>query len=165
VVHGIDYSVSIDALVDIYQLADKYDIPGLRHNAIDELYSFVSTGLQKTTAHNTFKDHFMDCIARVCGPDAVQFADTTIRTTILDLCQENCLSLFQNKAFLKRYTRGQLFDVESATAFGTSLGARLLTSNGLSIGESIGFFGTTNNHLTDGYAVKFYLLRLLKTLD
>jgi hypothetical protein len=158
VVQGIDYSVSMDALVDIYQLADKYDIPELRHNVIDELYNFVSTGLQETTAHDTFKVYFMDCIARICGPHAVQFADTTIRTTIVDLCQENCLSLFHNKAFLQRYTRGELFDIESATALGIDLGTRLLTSNGLPTGEASmarGSIGKTNHHLTEGYVINF----------
>lgn len=73
----------------------------------------------------------MDCIARVCGPDAVQFADNSMKTMTMELCQENCIALLRNKAFLQRYARGELFDVQSATAFGMDLGARLLVSSGL----------------------------------
>jgi hypothetical protein len=157
VLHGRDISVSLNKLVDIYQLAGKYDIPGLRYNAIVELYGLVSHGLQKTSANTTFRNSFVDCVARVCGPDADQSADSMIRTAILDLCQENCLSLFQNKTFLQRYMRGELFDIQSATAFGIHLGARLLTSNGIPAEEAEGLLGTKNRHRLERYVMAFIL--------
>jgi hypothetical protein len=129
--HGLGSSVSMDKLIDIYQLADKYDIPGLRHYASGKLYISVIESFHDSSGNITFRDPFMDCIARLCGPDAVQFADNSIKTMIMELCQENCIPLLQNKAFIQRYARGELFDVQSATVFGTDLGARLLASKGL----------------------------------
>lgn len=81
--HGMGFSVSMDKLVDIYQLADKYDIPGLRHYAFDKLYSSATSSFYEPSWNITFRDSFMDCIARVCGPDAVQFADSSMKTMII----------------------------------------------------------------------------------
>jgi hypothetical protein len=127
-VRGQDYSLSLDELIDIYQLADKYDIPELRRNAEDTLYSVVFGDFQNLSSNPTDKNNFVDCIARVCGPDSLQFADSSMKTIVLEPCLENCTSLFQNKTFLQRYAKGELFDVESATAFGMEVG-RLLASS------------------------------------
>lgn len=133
----------MDGLIDIYQLADKYDIPGLRADADSTLY-LVMSDFPDLSLDNPSNHSFIDCVSRVCGPDAVQSADNTMKTTIIRLCQENCLSLFQNKSFLQRYTRGELFDVESATAFGLILGVRLLKSNNIAAEEADGFLETNS---------------------
>jgi hypothetical protein len=131
--------LSIDGLIDIYQLADKYDIPDLRISADAMLYSLASSDFRRLSANSASLDSFLDCVARVCGPNSLQFADNTLKTTVLEVCQKNCVPLFQNKLFLKRYTGGEVFDVESAAAFGMGLGSRLLKSNGMAADEADGF--------------------------
>jgi hypothetical protein len=136
---GLDALLSIDRLIDIYQLADKYDIPDLRISADARFYSLASSDLQDLSTNTISIDSFLDCVARVCGPNSLQFADNRLKTTVLEVCQENCIPLFQNKPFLQRYTGGELFDVESAAAFGMELGSRLLMANGMPADEADGF--------------------------
>jgi hypothetical protein len=97
----------------------------------------------------------VDCIARVCGPDSLQFADNALKTIVLKICQTYAISLLENKTFLQRYTRGDLFDVGSATAFGVELSGRLLTSKGTAAGDTDGFpnvrLVTKNQYTTDRY--------------
>lgn len=136
---GLDALLSIDRLIDIYQLADKYDIPSLRNSADARLYSMASSDLHNLGANTTSVDSLLDCVARVCGPCSVQFADDRLKTTFIEVCQENCVSLFQDKLFLQRYRGGELFDVESAATFSMELGSRLLMSNGMPAEEADGF--------------------------
>jgi len=124
-------------LLDIYQLADKYDIPALRRSAGDKFFELAYRDL--STLSGTSGSTFVDCIARICGPKSLQFADNTIKNRIMELCQEDCISLLRNKAFLQRYTKGELFDGGTAAAFGMGLGRHLLESKGIFAQEADGF--------------------------
>lgn len=129
----------MNGLIDIYQLADKYDIRNLCCSADSRLYTLASSVLQNSGPNTTSTGLFLDCVARVCGPDSLHLVGNRLRDTIIEVCQERCISLFQDKTFLQRYTRGELFDVESAAAFGMDLGGRLLINNGMPAAEANGF--------------------------
>ncbi|KAI4773342.1 hypothetical protein E4T52_11681 [Aureobasidium sp. EXF-3400] len=156
---GLDNLLSIDRLIDIYQLADKYDIPSLRQSAVYRLPVLAYRVIRIPTITRRMSN-FLDCIARVCGPDSVQFADNTLKTIVLKICQTYAISLLEDKAFLQRYKRGELFDVGSATAFGVELSGRLLTSNGTAAGETDRFpnvkLSTMDSCTTDRYMISFF---------
>jgi hypothetical protein len=126
-------------MVDIFLLADKYDIPNLRQHTTCRLNDCAYREFQNLDANNPSRDDLVDFVARICGPDSFQCADNAMKTRVMEICQENCISLFQNKTFLRRYTKGELFDVESAAAFGMELGHRLLKSKGIAAKEADGF--------------------------
>jgi hypothetical protein len=156
-----DQWITIEELVDVYMMADKYDIPKLRHDVNSMLYSLIHA-VEDLSASATFKNSFIDCIARVCGPDAPQLADNTMKTRIMEICQENCVSLYQNKNFIQRYARGELFDVQSAADFGIGLGARLFTSRGSRHEKADSFLRYSSfmryHHETDKYVISPILL-------
>jgi hypothetical protein len=134
-----DRSVTMDELIDIYQLADKYDIPEIRRSVDNMFCELAYIGLSDINASTTSGSHFVNCVARVCGPNSIQLADNTIKNSILQICHEECVRLFQNNAFLQWYKKGELFDVENAATFGMGLGRRLLASNGIAAEEVYGF--------------------------
>jgi hypothetical protein len=134
-----DRSVTMDELIDIYQLADKYDIPEIRRNVDSMFCELAYIHFSGKNASTTFESYFVNCIARVCGPNSIQLADNTIKNSILQICHEVCIRLFQNNTFRQWYREGELFDVESAATFGMGLGRRLLASNGIAAEESDGF--------------------------
>jgi hypothetical protein len=126
-------------LIDIYQLADKYDIPEIRRN-VDNMFcelAYINASDQNTSTAS--ENYFLDCVARVCGPHSIQLADTTIKKSILQICNEGCVKFLQNKSFLQRYRRGELFDVESAATFGMGLGRYVLACNNIIAEEADGF--------------------------
>ena len=162
---GLDDLFSIDGLIDIYQLADKYDIPILRQSAVNRLPVLAYRVIHIPTNTTHMRD-FVDCIARVCGPDSLQFADNTLKTMVLKICQTYAVSLLKRKMFFQRYTRGELFDVGSATAFGVELSGRLLTSKGTAAGDTDGFpnvkLSTMDPCTTDRYVKISISLCVLK---
>jgi hypothetical protein len=155
----------MEELVDVYMMADKYDIPKLRHDVNSMLYSLIHA-IEDLSENATFKNSFIDCIARVCGPDAPQLADNTMKTRIMEICQENCVSLYRNENFVQRYARGVLFDAQSAADFGMELGARLLTRRGHSHGRADSFLRYSSfmrNHCEpDRYVISSNPLDVLK---
>ena len=131
-----DRSLTMGELVDVYLLADKYDVPGLRQSASNKFRVMTYNKFRFPSVSAISTVEFVDCIARVCGPDSLQSADGAMRALVIEICQKNSISLLQNNAFVHRYTRGELFDLESATAFGMELGDCLLKSKGYIIGEA-----------------------------
>ncbi|KAH0384981.1 hypothetical protein KCU92_g3911, partial [Aureobasidium melanogenum] len=132
-------SIPMTQCIDLYLLADKYDIPELRRNVDLSFYASASNDLRDLVDKTVSETVFVDCIARICGPDSPQLADDTLAKTVMDLCQEFSTTLLQNRAFLQRYKKGELFNNETAAAFGMVLAGRLLTSNGIAAKEADGF--------------------------
>jgi len=163
---GSDRSITIDKLVDIYLLADEYDIPRLRRSTVNKLSALASR--QMSCTDTTTMNDFVDCIARICGPDSLQFADNAMRARVMEICQNNSILLLKNKTFVQRYTKGGLFDVGSATAFGVGLGGRLLTSSGIAAGEAGGFPNVKSSpsdyHTADRYVGMVYVLKNVRLI-
>lgn len=62
--HSRERPVGMHDLLDIYQLADKYDIPALRRSAGDKFFELAYRDL--STLSGTSGSTFIDCIARIC---------------------------------------------------------------------------------------------------
>ncbi|THV63934.1 hypothetical protein D6D27_10556 [Aureobasidium pullulans] len=120
--------ISMEQLVNLYELADKYDIVGLRKRIDLAFYKSGSLDLRALDANPGQHSAFVDCIAKVCGPHSHQAADRTLQCTVTRLCQENCQTLFLNQKFLQLYSEEKLFDAEQATKLGMLLGKRLLAT-------------------------------------
>ncbi|CAD0014916.1 unnamed protein product [Aureobasidium pullulans] len=118
--------ISMDQLVNMYELGDKYDVEGLRQRVDLAFYKSGSLDLQALHANPGQHSAFVDCIAKVCGPHSHQPADPTLQCTVTRLCQENCKTLFQDQKFLQLYSEGKLFDAKQATKLGMLLGKQLL---------------------------------------
>ena len=149
----------MDNLVNIYLLADKYDIPKLRQRAINELSRVANREIPALSRRKASLNDLVDCIARVCGPDALQSADGAMKARVIKICQEHSVALLPDKEFLHRYSSGELFDTESATAFGMKLGGLVLTSKGIEARESDGFPNPNDDskYTTNKYVMEYSL--------
>ena len=155
----------MNKLVDIYLMADKYDIPILRQSTTRKLSLFAHSNLRTSRANGTSIDPLVDCIARICGPDSLQAADSAMKTRVMEICQRNSIALLKDRTFVQRYRRGELFDVGSATAFGMALGGLLLKSNGNPAEEADGFpnIKSVYHYTPERYVRKVISLSVFKT--
>lgn len=118
--------MTLQQLVEIYLLADKYDIHGLRRTIAAVFNEVALVDLRKLRQNRTFKSTFVKHIARICGPSCFQLADDTLQSLVVYLCQAFSPTLFKNEPFLEQYMKGELFDSKYAAAFGAKLFKDLL---------------------------------------
>ncbi|KAH0346794.1 PAP2-domain-containing protein, partial [Aureobasidium melanogenum] len=135
-VKGSDRTITLHQLINIYLLADKYDIQGLRRATASVFCEMALLDLRKLRQNHTFKSTFVKHIARICGPSCFQLADDTLQALTIHLCQEYSSSLFKNEMFLQQYMIGELFDSKHAAAFGMRLGKYMLKSQNMSHEEA-----------------------------
>ncbi|CAD0098130.1 unnamed protein product [Aureobasidium mustum] len=103
---------SLASLVDMFILADKYDLPQLRRKLS---YTFEAKLDDHYSSH---EDEFIrTIIARVCGPAAIQFADKALQRSVSKHCKMHYADLLQHSRFVDQYTEGTLFNSEFALAF------------------------------------------------
>jgi len=97
--------------LDIFILADKYDCPSLRSAAVS---SFRHTAdLSITSGFNLGFGSLITNIANLCGSDAVQTADSSLRDTALNFCAVNYSKLFTYIDFRVQLRNGSLFDTDA----------------------------------------------------
>lgn len=120
----------LNGLVDIYLLADKYDIPKLRCKIALAFGKAVNRKLNPVSDPH-FMEIFVDCIVKLCGPSSLELADHKLQNMITILCQQHYRLLLRDTVFLERYKKGELFDNKNGAAFGLGLGQRLLYSEGI----------------------------------
>lgn len=135
-VKGPDRTINLHQLINIYLLADKYDIHGLRRAIASVFCEMALLDLRKLRQNYTFKSTFVKHIARICGPSCFQLADDTLQSMTIYLCQEHSSSLFKNEMFLQQYMKGELFDSKHAAAFGMKLGKYMLKSQNMTHEEA-----------------------------
>ncbi|KAG9550106.1 hypothetical protein KCU71_g14134, partial [Aureobasidium melanogenum] len=135
-VKGSDRTITLHRLINIYLLADKYDIQGLRRATASVFCEMALLDLRKLRQNHTFKSTFVKHIARICGPSCFQLADDTLQALTIHLCQEYSSSFFKNEMFLQQYMKGELFDSKHAAAFGMRLGKYMLKSQNMSHEEA-----------------------------
>ncbi|KAG9520237.1 hypothetical protein KCV07_g4468, partial [Aureobasidium melanogenum] len=130
--------VTMDQLIDVYLLADKYDVQGLRRTMVAAFRDMALADLQTLRQNHAFKSTFIKHNARICGPASFQLADDTLQALVIHVCQEYSLVLFKNEMFLQQYIKGELFDNKHAAAFGMKLGRDLLESHSITHEEADG---------------------------
>ncbi|CAD0100638.1 unnamed protein product [Aureobasidium mustum] len=110
------------ALLDLYILGDKYDVPVLRHQAKDQFMSNIRTvtsmprdlpGEQQSGLDDMFEQAARS-IARLLGPSAVTFADKSVQEDTLEWCAENLDDLLWHRAFRKLLGKGRMLSTEFA---------------------------------------------------
>lgn len=114
---------SLSTLVDLFTLADKYDLPQLRQK--------ISYAFKAKLSHDYSRnaDEFVQTIiARVCGPTAIQPADKNLQRLVLEHCKMHFVDLLQDRRFLEQYAGGTLFDSKFALAYSLHLGKSTLES-------------------------------------
>ncbi|KAH0370526.1 hypothetical protein KCU65_g2572, partial [Aureobasidium melanogenum] len=107
--------------VETFFLADKYDCPSLRRAAVSNFHDAATKALDSgmlPLLNNT--------IATLCGPDARQTADVSLRTATLDFCATNYNKLFEWALFRKQFKKGNLFDVDAANKLLEQIGTLAL---------------------------------------
>lgn len=117
---------SLASLVDMFVLADKYDVPQLRR--------MTSYAFEDKLSHDYSRnsdDFIRTIIPRVCGPTAIHFADKDLQRSTLKHCKLHFPDLLQDERFVRQYTDGSLFDDEFALAFNLHVGKSALESKGL----------------------------------
>lgn len=116
---------SLSSLVDMFTLADKYDLLQLRRKIS---YSFEAK-LSHDYSRNA--DEFVrTIIARVCGPTAIQSADKNLQRSVFKHCKMHFVDLLQDRRFIERYMEGTLFDRGFAQAFKLHVDMSALESKG-----------------------------------
>jgi hypothetical protein len=116
---------SLALLVDMFVLADKYDLPHLRRKT-----SYVFKAKLSHDYSRNADEFIRTIIPRVCGPTAIQFADRDLQRSILEHCKLHFADLLQDERFVEQYTEETLFDREFALAFNLHVGKSALESKG-----------------------------------
>jgi hypothetical protein len=83
---------------DVFMLADKYDCPSLRMAAVS---NFRRTADEFDT-HWQIEEKpatLINAIANICGPDAQQTADRTLRYEALKFCATSYIRIFTYREF------------------------------------------------------------------
>lgn len=117
--------------IDIFIIADKYGCDELREQARGFFACEARVECHKLQKGSGHESSILDCVARICGPYAVQMADPSLRFEMLQLCIDFHETLLQNQQFLEPYMGGRLFDNQCAGVFGLNLAKVLVDTRGL----------------------------------
>ncbi|THX51871.1 hypothetical protein D6D06_07103 [Aureobasidium pullulans] len=120
--------MSMKQLIDLFELADKYDIEMLREYIDRAFYRLATHHLDAFRANSKHQNTFYECIARTCGPGALQAADNRLQSTVIQLCCEYCRPLLRDWRFLQLYNKGELSDEKQAIAL-LQLDKRIRSNN------------------------------------
>lgn len=118
----IGYSDFLEALLDLYVLGDKYDVPVLRHQAKDQIMSNIRSIVNVPRDLRGEKQSWVDemieqaakCIMKVLGPSCITFADKSIQEETLEWCAETLNDLLWHRTFRKLLGKGRLFSADFA---------------------------------------------------
>ncbi|KAG9698952.1 hypothetical protein KCU95_g1825, partial [Aureobasidium melanogenum] len=120
----------VEAMVDMFVLADKYDVESLRVSVCNHFTRAMDIAFSNVGKNLTYQHCFItSIIPRICGPSALQLADKTLQQSILDLCKEHWTTLHRDPDFCTLYGTGQLFDGDHVSELGQYLQS-LLDSSG-----------------------------------
>ncbi|KAI4732053.1 hypothetical protein E4T49_00139 [Aureobasidium sp. EXF-10728] len=96
--------------IDVFASADKYFVPSLRPLVVQRF-----TQLMQATWSARQQD-FCKAIQRLCGPDAVSFADKSLQASAALFCSEHIMDLIKLDAFVKTLEDGEPFAGRLLTA-------------------------------------------------
>ncbi|TIA56741.1 hypothetical protein D6C76_10773, partial [Aureobasidium pullulans] len=77
--------MSMEQLIDLFELADKYDVEVLREYIDRAFYRLATHHLDAFRANSKHQNTLYECIARTCGPGALQAADNRLQSTVIHL--------------------------------------------------------------------------------
>lgn len=92
---------SLNAHLDVFIVADKYDVPSLRHKVVPKF-----AGLMEIS-WNT--EDFVASMQRLCGPDAVQLADNSLQAVAAEFFANNISKVRQHAALVRMIQEDKSF--------------------------------------------------------
>ncbi|KAH0370555.1 hypothetical protein KCU65_g2584, partial [Aureobasidium melanogenum] len=104
----IDYSrlheSIVEAMVEMFILADKYDVKRLRISANSHFARAMDIAFSNVGKNVGYQHRFItSMIPRICGPSALQLADKTLQQSILNLCKKHWSTLHLDPDFCTLY--------------------------------------------------------------
>ncbi|KAG9841761.1 hypothetical protein KCU98_g8725, partial [Aureobasidium melanogenum] len=110
---------------DVFMLADKYDCPSLRHAALTNFRLAADNSLDKFRPYDrsTSALSLIETIPHLCGPEAVQPADSSLRNEVLNFCVVNYTKMFEDALFRDRIKDGSMFDEDAMVKLLGNIGA------------------------------------------
>ncbi|KAG9695743.1 hypothetical protein KCU95_g3288, partial [Aureobasidium melanogenum] len=118
-------SLVMENIIKVYMMADKYDIPAVREAAISELQRFLHTDEALPDHFDAEYEKVPDWIAKVCGPDAPQLADPTLRDVLRLWLSHKFDVLIRDPVYIAKFTDGSLLDSEMTTELLSHLGTEI----------------------------------------
>ncbi|KAI4722629.1 hypothetical protein E4T48_01199 [Aureobasidium sp. EXF-10727] len=126
---GSDYEYCItmfDHSIEVYKMADKYDVPSVRRAAIQLSITYLEDNSPFNGHSEMVRVTSAESIASICGPDAPKLADPAMRDALFDWVVKHFDLINEKSAFSLKIKDGTLFDTE--------LTAKLLIKLGVQIG-------------------------------
>jgi hypothetical protein len=108
--------------IDVFMLADKYDCPSLRKAAVSKFRRIAD----EFDSHWQFEEDpamLINAIATICGPDAQQTADRSLRYETLKFCATNYIRIFTYREFQERVRDESLFDGDAMAKLLVNVGS------------------------------------------
>ncbi|KAK6003018.1 hypothetical protein QM012_000863 [Aureobasidium pullulans] len=108
----------IEAMVEMFILADKYDVEGLRAAVCNDFTRKVDLAFSDLVKNISQQNYFITSVVpKMCGPSALPLADKLLQQSIFKLCKMHWASLLLNVDFCALYMTGQLFDSDHTSEF------------------------------------------------
>lgn len=112
-------------MLRVYMMADKYDIPVVRIAAVKEVRDFLYDLYGSIPDEDESVFDVPDWIAKICGPDAPQLADPTLRELLFSWVSQRFDKLMQDPDFSAKIEDGSLLDAELTAELLSHLGAEI----------------------------------------
>lgn len=113
---------------DVFTLADKYDCPSLRHAAASNFRRAADESINKLYSFDGLSNVLLliEIIPHLCGPDARQSADSSLRDEVLNFCVINYTKMFEIAQFREQLKDGNMFDEDAMIKLLSKIGALAL---------------------------------------
>jgi hypothetical protein len=87
--------------LNVFIVADKYDIASLRQKVVRDFLKLLQN-LWKTS-------EFVECVQKLCGPEAIHLADTSLQTAVASFFTNNMSKLSYHKSLVKMVEEDKSF--------------------------------------------------------
>jgi hypothetical protein len=105
--------------LNVFIIGDKYDIASLRRKVVPDFLWLLKMTWQTS--------EFVECMQKLCGPEAIRLADTSLQAVVADFTADNMSKITyhdslvkmikQDKSFTGRVLAGLLGPVSGSTCY------------------------------------------------
>lgn len=87
--------------MNVFIVADKYDVPSLRQKVVPDFLDLLQI---------TWKTpEFVECVQKLCGPDAIQLADSALFAVVSEFFANNVSKITYHKGLVKMVEEDKSF--------------------------------------------------------
>ncbi|KAG9841762.1 hypothetical protein KCU98_g8727, partial [Aureobasidium melanogenum] len=104
--HELMYSIRV------YMLSDSYDVPSARSAAVFAVQRFLDEYTGSDTLRKEDHAAVAECVAKFCGPGALQLADLKLRNVLFSWLSDHFYLLARTPDFAEKIENGSLLDTE-----------------------------------------------------